>query len=60
MKKLFAILLVSGAFVACNNAPENTENTETVPETVEAPAVDSTAAPMMDSTTVPMDSTHVH
>lgn len=58
MKKLLIILLVSGAFVACNNASENTEETIDSPE-VPSVTLDSSTVAAPD--TIAIDSTsHVH
>ena len=56
MKKLFLILAVSGAFVACDNSTETTTTTEDS-TMMETPAV--VAPVVVDSTMAPMDSTNM-
>ena len=63
MKKLLAILAVSAAVVACNNAGENKNTTDTtaaptVDTATMAPAPVDTAAPMVD--TMHHDTTATH
>lgn len=57
MKKLFAILTVATALVACNNGGENTNSTDstTVPsvDTTTVVTPDTTTAPVGDTTVVP-------
>lgn len=55
MKKLLFVALI-GTFVACGEATETTEPTETEVVAPEAPAMDSTMAPV-DSTVAPVDTT---
>lgn len=55
MKKLFAIVFIAGALVACNNSSSTTETTDSTTMTT-APA-DSGMNKMGDSTMNTMDST---
>ncbi|MEO6949498.1 MAG: hypothetical protein ABI123_07715 [Ginsengibacter sp.] len=54
MKKLFLVLAISAAFVACNNAADTTTTT-TDSTMMQTPAPSAELAP--DSTVAPMDST---